>query len=306
MGVASVLALLVCLVRGAASAAFCAPGAVSRPVASPAEVGSVIDSLFGSVSSRQAFARQREAEVEAAERFASARNKELTYGEFDLDFFFSLLQDAAPRTGESFCDVGSGCGRLVLAAALAHEWESAAGVEVLEHLHVAAVDAHAKLGDLLDEEGISLAPCRFLNAEADEALPELLQTGPHVAFVFATCWPGAGPFLPALSATLASNLPLGSRVICVDKQLIDEPSRWRFELVAKREAPNYATHTSVGYVYRLEWTADAGDADGADDTSPPAARGGTVVMREPLDDDDVAIQPPDDGRQSLSLGAQMR
>ena len=225
----------------------------ASPIATapPAAASSLVDALFGTVDSRQAFARQSKAEAEAAARFAPSRGKELTYGEFDLDFFFSLLEDATPQPGDSFCDVRSGCGRLVLAAALAHDWKTASGVEVLDNLHNSALDAHAKL-TALESDGVSIAPCNFVHGEASDTLPSLLSDAPHIVFVFATCWPGAGPYLPELTATLASHLPIGSRVVTVDKQLIEEePNRWQFELVSTREAPNYATHSSVGYVYRL-------------------------------------------------------
>jgi precorrin-6B methylase 2 len=211
------------LALGAVS--FCVPAA-PRAEVNGGNVADLVDSLFGTVSSRQSFARQAAAETEAAARFAPSRGKELTYGEFDLPFFFSLLADAAPSAGESFLDVGSGCGRLVLAAALAHSWETAAGVELLEHLHTSAQEAHTRLRAVLEgEPSVSLSPCRLVCAEADEALPSLLRStcAPHVVFVFATCWPGAGPYLPNLSATLAANLRVGSRVITVDKQLVVRP-----------------------------------------------------------------------------------
>jgi len=281
------------------------------PRAGRGDISSVIDALFGSVSSRQAFARQRVAEEETTERFVSTRHKALTYGEFDLDFFLDLLDDAAPQPGERFCDIGSGCGRLVLAAAMANDWAGTAGVEVLEQLHARAINAHTKLSSMLaDEPGLApLAPCRFVCAEADEAMPHLLHNGAqsHVVFCFATCWPGTGPVLPGLSETLAtSGMPVGSRVITIDKQLVEaEPQRWRFELLSTREAPNYATHASIGYVYRLAWTADDSVHDGGGDSgdggrSGASARGGrSVAMCAATagDDDDDAEE---DGELSVA------
>lgn len=74
--------------------------------------------------------------------------KHLTYGEFDLTFFARLLDEARDLfesdddestegwNGRVFCDVGSGTGRLVLAAAALHPGLKAArGVEVLEGIH---------------------------------------------------------------------------------------------------------------------------------------------------------------------------
>ena len=134
-------------------------------------VAEVVESLFGTEDSRQAFARQSASISEVEQQFPG-REKELTYGEFDLHAFQSLVAATDPATGEVFCDVGSGCGRLVLAAALAHPWGLAAGVELLEELHTSAVDAHDKLSALLsDEPDIAFAPCALVHGEAAAALP---------------------------------------------------------------------------------------------------------------------------------------
>ena len=80
------------------------------------------------------------------------RQAALSYGEFALPFFFQLLALARPVAGERFCDVGSGCGRLVLAAALAHRWKGACGVEMLSELHALALEAQERLSSLLGED----------------------------------------------------------------------------------------------------------------------------------------------------------
>ncbi|KAL1523419.1 hypothetical protein AB1Y20_018359 [Prymnesium parvum] len=232
------------------------PSAASEAAAA---AGAAVLSLFGDVSSPRAFRRQsiaaREVEAEHA-----GRARELTYGELRLDFFWELLAAAAPRAAERFVDVGSGCGRLVLAAALAHEWEWAAGVELLRGLHEVAEASHASLREAARAEGVPLAPCRFVCAEAERALPSLLgaEGSTAVVFVYASCWPSVGPYLPRLSQTLAAVLPSGSRVITVDKQLVSSDDAtvktqelWRFELLASMSRPNYNTFESVGYVYEL-------------------------------------------------------
>mmetsp|Transcript_3916 Transcript_3916/g.5978 ORF Transcript_3916/g.5978 Transcript_3916/m.5978 type:complete len:461 (-) Transcript_3916:11-1393(-) len=69
--------------------------------------------------------------------------KQLTYGEFDFYFFAELLDKAhgyCPEGGASwdgnvFCDIGSGTGRLVLAAAALHSWKLCRGVELLKSIH---------------------------------------------------------------------------------------------------------------------------------------------------------------------------
>ena len=88
--------------------------------------------------------------------------QEFTYGEFDFYFFASLL-DAAhdhyradPRnqnnvaqqdwTSKTFCDIGSGTGRLVFAAAALHPgWKVCRGIELLPGIHEAAVEIQQSL-----------------------------------------------------------------------------------------------------------------------------------------------------------------
>jgi hypothetical protein len=84
--------------------------------------------------------------------------KEFTYGEFDVDFFGELLDrawgyyveghgDAAstepsciPWKDKVFCDIGSGTGRLVIAAAALHpNWKLSRGLEILQGIHDVAV-----------------------------------------------------------------------------------------------------------------------------------------------------------------------
>ncbi len=92
--------------------------------------------------------------------------QELTYGEFDIDFFGLLLENSwkyflememsstssddtvdygkqhqvektpQPWENRTFCDIGSGSGRLVLAAAALHPaWKLCRGIEILSGLH---------------------------------------------------------------------------------------------------------------------------------------------------------------------------
>jgi hypothetical protein len=78
--------------------------------------------------------------------------QEFVYGEFDTMFFARVLdrahelyfenipneQQQPDWTDKVFCDLGSGTGRLVLAAAALHRWKKCRGVELLENIHKAA------------------------------------------------------------------------------------------------------------------------------------------------------------------------
>lgn len=95
--------------------------------------------------------------------------QEFTYGEFDFYFFASLLDAAfdhyqtdprnqndsigaarntAPQdwTNKTFCDIGSGTGRLVFAAAALHPgWKVCRGIELLPGIHEAALEIQQRL-----------------------------------------------------------------------------------------------------------------------------------------------------------------
>lgn len=85
--------------------------------------------------------------------------QQLTYGEFDLPFFATLLDKAHEYYNEGsnsdgkqedwsdkvFCDIGSGTGRLVLAAAALHPgFQKCRGIELLNSIHVVAQESLAK------------------------------------------------------------------------------------------------------------------------------------------------------------------
>jgi hypothetical protein len=81
--------------------------------------------------------------------------KEFVYGEFDVLFFAQVLDrakelwsaggndnandnDDKDWRNKVFCDLGSGTGRLVLAAAALHPWKLCRGIELLQGIHEAA------------------------------------------------------------------------------------------------------------------------------------------------------------------------
>lgn len=179
-----------------------------------------ISALFGGVSSDRAYRRQAISEREVTLSHTS-RHTELTYGEFDLPFFWELLQAAAPQPNERFVDVGSGCGRLVLASALAYDWEACAGIELLGSLHEVAEQSHSALLRASAGEAVRLSPCEFVCDEAESGLSHLVKRNGSkvVVFIYASCWPSVGPYLTSLSQSLAAILPIGSRVVTVDKQV---------------------------------------------------------------------------------------
>jgi len=71
------------------------------------------------------------------ERVAT-RDLSFIYGEVLPPAFSALLQAAAPRPGEVFCDLGSGTGKAIFLAALMADFERLVGVELLTGLGDAA------------------------------------------------------------------------------------------------------------------------------------------------------------------------
>lgn len=138
--------------------------------------------------------------------------QELTYGEFDIDFFGILLDiswehflegmDALATTrmternvfdceeqhtpswrNMTFCDIGSGAGRLVLTAAALHPWKSCRGIEILDGLHNMSVSiANSCRLDAIDRKRLGISgddnkqyilriPCKY---EVEDLIPSCI------------------------------------------------------------------------------------------------------------------------------------
>ena len=217
---------------------------------------STVFKIFGSVSSNKP-SRSR-AFSSAEEAAADQHATDLTYGEFDLDFFAQLLLLASPRTGEAFIDLGSGCGRVTCAAAVLHPtWRIAYGVEMVAALHEEALHCHRELL----AECPTIAPCRFVHDRAEAALPQLFgrydgkEAAAVVVFVYATLWQSDGLKLTALSELLGTTLPHGSRVIVIDKHLVSGEG-WAFEQIHHLQGENTETGRSKAWVYKLSVAAE--------------------------------------------------
>ena len=136
---------------------------------------------------------------------------DLTYGEVDLEYFAALLDTVAPQPGETFVDIGSGCGRLVGFAALLHPWRTAVGIEVVRGLHEEALALDERLVEAA--AGMPISPREYICEMAEAELPVLAPATREeedkcagsadrcVAFLYATTWPcGPGFRLEELSA----------------------------------------------------------------------------------------------------------
>ena len=113
--------------------------------ASPAAFVDARRELYGDLLDRADLSAARCQALSLSER-TRRRVTEYTnflYSECDFDIFVRVLLrlqhiHGAPTTGGVFVDLGSGCGKVVLAAALAQAFDRCVGVEVLPALHNAA------------------------------------------------------------------------------------------------------------------------------------------------------------------------
>lgn len=84
--------------------------------------------------------------ADAAKRaFPSQEWESLTYGELPLTSLLKLVEHAKPRSGEIFVDLGSGTGRLVMAAALLWPFAKSVGVEKMHALMQASKKAEKQV-----------------------------------------------------------------------------------------------------------------------------------------------------------------
>ena len=169
--------------------------------------------------------------------------------QFDLAFFGALVDRALARPAgrrepETFVDVGSGCGRLVLAASCVWpELARAAGVETCADLHMMAVRAQARA---------SLPRCDFVHGDALQAMRE---GGPlddaTVVFCYSSAWASEGGALTDFSELVGCCCLPGCRVVVTDKWLECDGSCGEFALIDEMEGPNRETGGSVGYIYEV-------------------------------------------------------
>mmetsp|Transcript_17702 Transcript_17702/g.35557 ORF Transcript_17702/g.35557 Transcript_17702/m.35557 type:complete len:269 (+) Transcript_17702:1113-1919(+) len=178
----------------------------------------------------------------------------MTYGEFDLDFFAKLLECANPQSGETFVDVGSGAGRLVLAAALLHpsKWANCHGVELSSPLHDAAIAARYEFENIKQDKP-HIAPCQYTLSSCMEGEGLQAIKMANVAFSYAVTWANDethGKLVRALA-----ELPDGARVISIDLPLKNDMvtnEGVSFELVAKEVGANEETgEDTVGLIYKV-------------------------------------------------------
>lgn len=172
---------------------------------------------------------------------------QLVYGEFDLEFFARLLAAAKPKAGDNFFDVGSGVGRIVIAAALLQPTlGNACGLEILPALHMKAEEASTSLV----YTPLMRAPLQFACVDIYSANAGNMLSLADIVFSYSVTWARDDQNrLTELSKLLAGTVRPGTRVILVDVMLLPKVANIRFERIASIKGYNEETGEKIGHVF---------------------------------------------------------
>lgn len=111
---------------------------------------------------------------------AGSRNRNLTYGEIDFDGFLQLLYEVPEITKRRvFYDLGSGVGKVVVAAALLGNFIEVNGIEIVPPLHEQAVMAANHCRALKNLPSINFFQGDFLQGDYTRA---------DLVFTHSTCF----------------------------------------------------------------------------------------------------------------------
>ena len=192
---------------------------------------------------------------------------ELTYGEFDLPFFAEILDaahrffdtdenDAGTWAGKTFCDIGSGTGRLVVSAAALHpNLALSRGVEYVENCHDLAVKMVWKCRKGLavtDERTLPLAPIDLTCGSIGD--PATFIGDVDVAFISSSAMPAE--VLEMISRAVGKQCKVGTVVVSTDYEIptegVVDGMAYRLELLDTMDGYCWIVGgTSTAYFYRL-------------------------------------------------------
>jgi len=167
------------------------------------------------------------ASIEERKANGKEEDQTLTYSELDLSTVNKILttlknQHTKLYAGKGiFVDLGSGCGKTCVAAALLHHFEKVVGIETMQCLHDAATAAQAKYGEAALPEGVEKPELQLIKGDFVTDLAaqlEPLASSISVAFACATCF--GEEQLKAL-ASLAMLMPDDSIFVTMSQELPD-------------------------------------------------------------------------------------
>ncbi|TMW59142.1 hypothetical protein Poli38472_007287 [Pythium oligandrum] len=177
----------------------------------------------------------------------------LVYGEIAYGPFKSVIDEikhchyALQKPGGVFLDIGSGSGKAVFAAALAHDFDACYGIEILEGLHsisqVVLNDWDRRIKRL---PSISLQKKRMrIEFAYGDALEMDWPANVDVFFLNSTCFTAS--FFRELTKKLAMSCKPGAVIITATHAL---PDTTNFDLLRELLVPQEAWGTATWFVQR--------------------------------------------------------
>ena len=182
----------------------------------------------------------------------------MTYGELPLELFQTTLSRIATHLDRkgSFVDLGSGVGRLTIAASLLAPpgvFTGSKGVEIIQDLHETAMDAQARAFSLLPHYAL---PISFHQGDAFDPNNGLL-TDASALYCYSTTWEcDEDLVMRSLSESLATAMQNGSIVAMTDRKLA-HPFVLVDSITGSNPEKGGPTATSTVNVYRLSKAYDS-------------------------------------------------
>ncbi|ETI40932.1 hypothetical protein F441_13696 [Phytophthora nicotianae CJ01A1] len=156
-------------------------------------------------------------------------NRSLVYGEIPfetVDAIFQLMRmqfGVLLDKGGNFYDIGSGCGKVVMAAALLHDFSKCCGIEVLDGLHAVALKVLDRWRfEILDSLPATKADVDVGFVKGDAVKRPDIWRDATLVFCNSTCF--SDSLIQAIS-TEADQLAVGSYFVTVTKPL--PSTRWQ-------------------------------------------------------------------------------
>ena len=164
-----------------------------------------------------------------------------TYGEMLLEPFARILEALKPQPGETFFDLGSGTGKVLVMADQLFPFASVTGIEFLPTLHATATDI-LKLYE--HEFRTSLpAPRGPVISKHGDMLKQDFSSA-DIIFVHATCMPAS--LIDALGEKVKACKP-STRIVLISRGFFGSP---HFNCTGQFEYTNAWNTQSICYIYQ--------------------------------------------------------
>lgn len=228
------------------------------PAASVEDVERELQTIYGHDKVRRMQAAMAKSNFLNANPDVDKRH--MTYGEFPISFFLEIINVMASmlredgHQGGTFVDLGSGVGRLTLAASVLAPkdvWQESVGIEIVSQHHESALEAEAKARSLGFLDDINALPTKFVEGDAfDPALGNVLK-GATAVYAYSTTWECDDDLVMGpLSDNLSKALEHGAVVAMTDRML-REPFVLCHSMVAQNQEKGGPEATSTVNIYRL-------------------------------------------------------